>query len=159
MWASIVAQGLKVAHTFHGVQYGFFVVDPAAAQGNIQGKALGDDAAQHLQLDLTHDLQVDLLQPVIPDQVQLRIFLLQLPQLGQDSEGVGTLGKLHPVGHHRFQDGCLGPGLCPKALSGKGGREACDGTQLAGEHRFRGGEFICRVQPQLHGFFFYSFTL
>ena len=44
------------------------------------------------QLDFAHELDVDLLQPVVPKDVQLRIFFLQLPQLLQGDHRVGTLG-------------------------------------------------------------------
>ena len=88
--------------------------------------------------------------PVLPQQVELGVFLLQLPQLGQGLGGVAALGQVYPVGHHRLQDGRLSFRLRSQGLANIGGGKTGDGRQLPGIHFLRGGEFVPGVQPQLH---------
>ena len=148
----IVAQGLEMAHALHGVFDGFLVKNPPVVQGDFQTEALPDQAAEDLQLHPTHDLHMDL--PILPQQVELGVFLLQLPQLGQGLGRIAELGQVHPVGHHRLQHG-LGPlGLRPQGLAHVGGGKAGDCRQLSGGHLLRGGEFVPGIQPQLHQLFF-----
>ena len=61
MALGIVAQRLKVAHALHRIFDGFLIEDPAVIQGNIQIEPLSDQAAEHFQLHLAHDLHMDLL--------------------------------------------------------------------------------------------------
>ena len=152
----IVAQGLKVAHTLHGTRDGFLIIDPLVVQGDIQAEPLLDQAAEDLQLDPAHDLDMDLASG--GQDVELRVFLLQLPQLGQHHRRIAALGQIHPVGHDGLQQGGLSFGLRPQSLSGIGIRQAGDGAEGAGRRFLRGGEFVAGVQPELNDLFFLAVT-
>ena len=103
MHLRIVPQWLKMSHTLHGVLDGFFIEDPPVFKGHIQTKALGDQTSQNFQLDLAHDLHMDLLAALVPKNVQLGILLFQKPQLLQGGHGVGAGRQYGLIGHHRFQ--------------------------------------------------------
>ena len=110
---------------------------------------------EHLQLDFAHDLNVDLI--ALIQQMQLGIFLLQQPQLGNHLGGIPAGRQLHPVGHHRLCSGSSGGFLAAQSLACPGFRQAGDRDDLPREGFLRGGEFITGVQPQLRDFFFLFF--
>ena len=56
-----MAQRLVVAHPLHGFGDGLLVQDAAGAELHCQAKPLGQQAAQHLQLDLAHQLDLSLI--------------------------------------------------------------------------------------------------
>ena len=90
---------------------------------------------------------------LVPENVQLRIFLLQLAEFGQHRHGVAALGQIHPVGHDRFQHRRLTGRLHAQSLTGKSSRQARHRHQRSSLRLFRGGEFIGGVKPQLDGLF------
>ena len=98
----IVAQRLKVPHTLYAVGNGFLVEDPACIKGDLHREPLGNQAAQHLQLHLTHNLGVELPGLGLPNDAQQGILLFQKPQLLQCSYRVLSFGKIDPVGHNRL---------------------------------------------------------
>ncbi len=71
----IVAQGLKMTHPLHrlvvadshsGGGDSFLVKDAPRAEVHLHSEPSGDEPAQNLQLDLSHETDVDLLQPLVP---------------------------------------------------------------------------------------------
>lgn len=93
---------------------------PPGAEGDRQAEALGRQRLENLQLNLPHELDVDLPQPLVPHEVELGILLLQQAELAQGGVGILPLGEEHLVGEHRLQGGGQGLRLCPKALPGGG---------------------------------------
>ena len=97
----IVPQGLKVAHPLHRRGDGLPVDDAPCAEADLQAEPLRDEHPQDLQLDLPHELDVDLPQRFIPDDMELGVLLLELPELQQRRVGVAARGQQHLIGEHR----------------------------------------------------------
>ena len=112
----IVAQGLKVADALHRGGDGLPVADGAGAEGHLQAEPLPEHPLQDLQLDLPHQLDVDLPGLLVPGDVELGVLLFQLAELLQGRVGVHPLRQQHLIGQHRLQ-GRGGPaGLDAQAL-------------------------------------------
>ena len=90
------------------------VDDAAGAEGDRQAEALGRQRLENLQLNLPHELDVDLPQPLVPHEVELGILLLQQAELAQGGVGILPLGEEHLVGEHRLQGGGAGPPPLPQ---------------------------------------------
>ena len=146
-----MAQGLVVAYALYSIGDGFFIEDPAVIQGDLQVKAFLYQSPEYLQLDLAHDLHMDLATLVL--QPQLGILFLQKSQFGQNQGGVTAFGKIDPIGHDAFQCEGLSLGLSTQTLTGIGGGKTGDSHQLPWENGVHRSEFISGVQPQLHGLF------
>lgn len=145
----IVAQGLVVAHALHRGGDGLPVDDAAGAEGDRQAEALGRQRLENLQLNLPHELDVDLPQPLVPHEVELGILLLQQEELAQGGVGILPLGEEHLVDEHRLQGGGQGLRLCPKALPGGGAAQAGDGHHASRLGLVHGLEPGPRVDAQL----------
>lgn len=119
------------------------------AEGDRQAEALGRQRLENLQLNLPHELDVDLPQPLVPHEVELGILLLQQAELAQGGVGILPLGEEHLVGEHRLQGGGQGLRLCPKALPGGGAAQAGDGHHASRLGLVHGLEPGPRVDAQL----------
>ena len=157
MHLRIVAQRLKMPHTLHGVPDGFLVEDPPGTQLNIQRKPLRHQLPEDLQLHLTHDLHLNA--AAFPEDVQLGVFLLQLPQPGQHRHGIAASGQLHPIGHDRLQQRRCTGRLRAQSLSREGGGKPRDRAEAARACLLRRSEFLPGVQPDLHDLFFQRIAL
>ena len=153
----IVAQRLKMAHALHGIGDGLLVENPRILQGYIQAEPLFHQCPENFQLHLAHDLHMNL--PLLPEQMQLGLFLFQLAQLGQCHRRVGSGRQRHPIGHHRLQQIGLSRRFCPQGLSCPGLGQAGHRRQRARGYFLRGGEFFPGVQPQLNDFLLHRLSL
>ena len=106
-----------------------------------------DEAAQNFHLNPAHELDVDLLQGIVPEDPKLGVFLLQQPQHGQQLGLVGGGG--HPVGHDALQPGLRSGGLQTIALADEAAGQTGDSTKLSGENLLHGGEFFPGIEPDL----------
>ena len=149
----VVAQGLKVAHPLHRGGDGLLVQNAPGVHLDRHVKAVGDQALEDLDLHLAHEAGVDLLAVLVPDQVELGVLLLQLPELGQQDLGWTVRGEDQAVGDHRLQQGGRRGGLGPQALAGVGLGEPQQGAHLAGGNRLRGLVLGPGVQAQLGDLF------
>ena len=86
-----MAQGLKVADALHRGGDGLPVADGAGAEGHLQAEPLPEHPLQDLQLDLPHQLDVDLPGLLVPGDVELGVLLFQLAELLQGRVGVHPL--------------------------------------------------------------------
>ena len=153
MHLGVVAQGFVVAHALHGLGDGLLIKDAPGAELHVQPEALGQQAAQHFQLHLAHELDVDLTQRLVPHNVQLGFLLLQPVQLAQSGVHVGPLRQQHLVTKHRLQHGQVTVPLGTKALARACLGQAGDGAHLPRADAF-GQRILCTgVQPQLVGLF------
>ena len=153
MHLGIVAQRLVMPYALHGLGDGLLIQNAARAKGYLQPEPLGQQAAQHLQLHLTHQLHMDLAQAFIPHYMKLRFFLLQPVQLAQRGVHVRPLRQQHLIAEHRLQHRHIAVPLCPKPGAG-----LCMGQAGHGAHLSRadslGQSILCAgVQPQLVRFF------
>ena len=98
-----MAQGLKVADALHRSGDGLPVADGAGAEGHLQAEPLPEHPLQDLQLDLPHQLDVDLPGLFAPGDVELGVLLFQLTQIAQGGVGIRPLRQQHLIGQHRFQ--------------------------------------------------------
>ena len=153
----VMPQGLKVAHALHRVGDGLLVENPPVLQGHIQIKPLLHQRPENFQLDLAHDLHMDLAS--LLQEVKLGVFLLQLPQLGPHHRRVCPLGQGHPVGHDGLQHRRQSFRLRTQGLAHEGFGKARDRRQLSGGDFLWGGEFFTGVAPQLQHLFFCLATL
>ena len=152
----IVPQGLIVPHALHGVGDGFLVENPLVVQGDVHAEALGYQRAKDFQLHLAHDLHMEL--TALLHQMELGILLLQLPQLGIGRGRVYPFGQIHPVGHHRFQQGRQTALGAAQTLPRPCGGQAGNCGDLSGKDFLRGGELFPGILPQLHRFLLKSFS-
>ena len=150
----IVPQGLIVPHALHGVGDGFLVENPLVVQGDVYAEALGYQSAEDFQLHLAHDLHMEL--TALLHQMELGILLLQLPQLGIGRGRVNPFGQIHPVGHHRLQQGRQTALGAAQTLPRPCGGQAGNCGDLSGENLLRGGELFPGILPQLHRLFLQS---
>ena len=68
-------QGLVVADALHGGGDGLLVEDAPRAEVHLQPEAPGDEPPQDLQLDLSHEAHMDLLEAFVPEDVELGVLL------------------------------------------------------------------------------------
>ena len=99
----IMAERFKMAHSLRRILNGFPVDHGAGAKFQGQVKALQRQPLQNLQLNLAHQLDMNLPQALVPNQPQLRVLLLQLPQLAQSDHRVAAWGQDRLIGQRRFQ--------------------------------------------------------
>ncbi len=76
----IVPQRFKMPDTLHRLRNRLLVDDVPGAEHDCHAEALLDQTRQHLDLYLSHHLDVKLLQLLVPQDMQLRILLLELFQ-------------------------------------------------------------------------------
>ena len=81
MHLGIVAQRLVVAYAFHGLGDGLLIQNAARTKGYFQPEPLRQQAAQHFQLYLAHQLHMNFAQCLVPHHMELGFFLLQQVQL------------------------------------------------------------------------------
>ena len=94
-----------MAHPLHRGGDGLLVQNAPGVHLDRHVKAVGDQALEDLDLHLAHEAGVDLLAVLVPDQVELGVLLLQLPELGQQDLGWTVRGEDQAVGDHRLQQG------------------------------------------------------
>ena len=95
----------------------------------------------------------------LPQNVQLRIFLLQQPQLGKYRQRVFAQREIYPVGHDWLQNRRSRPQGNPQTLPGISGGQTGNRHRLTGQRRLYRREFLPGVPPQLQGLFRHSFAL
>ena len=153
MYFCIVTQRLKVPHALNRSGDGFLVHHITRAKGYLQFEPVPDLPLQDLQLHLAHKLHVELPQTLVPHNVQLGIFLLQLAQPAQRLRKITVSWQEHLISQHRLQHRGLRHGLGPQSLSGKCVFKAGDGADTACVHLLRQLVFGTGIDAQLVGLF------
>ena len=118
MHLGIVAQRLVMAYALHGLGDGLLVQDAAGAKLYRQAKPLCQQAPQHFQLHLAHQLDMDLAQGLVPHHMELGFFLLQTVELAQGPVDIGALRQQHLVAQHRLQHRHIAVPFCPQPGAG-----------------------------------------
>ena len=92
---------------------------------------------------------MDLAQCLVPDDVELGLFLFQPMELAQRRVDVRPLGQQHLIAEDGLQHGQVAVPLGPQPLAGAGPGQAGDGAHLPGEDLL-GQRVLCPgVEPQL----------
>ena len=78
MHLRIMPERLEVPHTFHPVEDGFLIDDTALFKRGFHAEPFPDQITQHLDLYLTHQLGMNLVQLLSPDQMKLRFLFFKL---------------------------------------------------------------------------------
>ena len=99
----------------------FLIDDSAASEGNNHSESALNNLLQNLQFQFAHNLYVDTLQLLIPDDLKARFFFLQHLEFCQCSDRILTCRKNYLVRECRLQHG-----LRPAALAAQ--THACVGT-------------------------------
>ena len=81
-------------HAFDRICNGFFINNTAGSKTYFQAKPLRDHTFQDLDLDLSHDLCMNLMERFLPHHMKLGFFLLQLPQLEKCSGRIAIVWKI-----------------------------------------------------------------
>ena len=102
---------------------------------------------------------MDLPQPLVPHDAQHRVFLLQLPQLGQHHVGVLAVGQEELIGQHRLQQRRVRLLRRAEHLTRPRMCQTRDGDRHAGDRLVERMEFLAGVQPQLIRLFCVFFTV
>ena len=145
----IVAQRLIVAHALHRSGDGLFIKDAARAEGNRQVEPLLDHRLQHFQLHLAHELHMEFPEPLVPHQMELGVFLFQLPETAQRRMGVAALRQTHLVGQHRGEDRRLVVLFCAQSLTRPGVAQTRNGAHRPRRRFLHRAEFRARVDADL----------
>ena len=111
------------------------------------------EALKHLGLHPAHQLHGDLPQPLVPEDVQLRVLLVELPELRQQQRRVRPGGREQAVAQHRLEDRRVGVRLRAEALPGKGRRQAGQRGDLPRADLLRRLELLARIAPDLRHLF------
>ena len=108
---------------------------------------------QHLQLDLAHQLDMDLAQGLVPDHMELGLLLFQPVKLAQRGVHIRALGQQHLIAQHRLQHRQVAVPLRPQTLARAGFGQAGNGAHLPGADALRQRILCAGVEPQLVGLF------
>ena len=149
MHLGIVAQRLVVAYALHGLGDGLLIQNAARAKGYFQPEPLGQQAAQHFQLHLAHQLHMNFAQAFVPHHMELGFLLLQPVQLAQCGVYVRALRQQHLIAEHRFQHRHIAVPLRPKPGAGLCMGQAGHGAHLSRADDLGQGILCAGVQPQL----------
>ena len=99
----IVAQRLEMSHALDRCRDRLLIQDAAGIDLHVHIEPLADEAFEHLDLHRTHELDVDLAQRLVPDDVQLRVFLLKLTQARQKRARIHIRRQTDAVRQHRLE--------------------------------------------------------
>ncbi len=149
-----MAQRLEVANALYGCSDGFAIDDIARAKFHREAEPVGNLAAQYLQLYLAHQVNADLAQRIVPHNGKLRLFFLQLAQVGKCCLRIGPFGQQHLTGEHGGERGPARVGLCAKPFARPGCGKAGNGAQCARPGLLRHGKARAGINAQLIGLFF-----
>ena len=128
----VVPQGFEVSHALHGGGDGLAVADAARVERDLHAEAPLHQLLQHLCLHSAHQLYVQFLCPLLPEDVELRLLLLQAFQLRQHGSRVHSLRKQHAVGQDRREQRHASALLKAKALARPGVHRSCHGDHHPG---------------------------
>ena len=145
----IMAQRLKMPHALHRFFNGLFINDIPLSEHHQHMEPFFDQALEDLGLDVSHDLDMDFPQPLIPYYVHLRDFLFQLFQIPQHSVDITVIRKDHTTGQHRLQDRKFRLPLHSQPLPGIRLLRTGQGTHLSRLHFLRHLVFRPGVNPDL----------
>ena len=138
-----------MADALHRGGNGLLVHDVPGGEVHLQTEPLRRHLPQHLQLDGAHELEADLAQPLVPQEVELGVLLLQGPELVQGRVGVHALGQQQPAAEHRLQLRRGPRSLRPQPLAGAGAGQAGDGADRPRLRAVHGPVLDSGVDPQL----------
>ena len=93
----VMAKGFKVADPHHRLANSLPVDDLSLGKSCLHAEAVPDQPSQDLRLHLSHELHVDLVQLLLPQKLQLRLFLLQAPELQIGFVNIRTCRQIYPV--------------------------------------------------------------
>ena len=99
----IVAQRLEMSHALDRRRDRLLIQDAAGIDLHVHIEPLTDEAFEHLDLHRAHELDVNLAQCLVPDDVQLRVFLLKLTQARQKRARIHIRRQTDAVGQHRLE--------------------------------------------------------
>ena len=148
MHLGVVAQGLEVADALDGAFDGLPVEHAPGVQLDAGVEALEHEAFEDLRLDAAHELDADLPRLGDPDDVQLRVLLIELHELRQQQHGVRPLLQAQAVAHHRLEHGALRIRRRAETLSGPRRAKAQGSADPARAHLLRGLELCAGVNAQ-----------
>ena len=147
----VVPERFKVANALDAGADRLAAEDAALVEADLEPEAPLYEALHDFELHLAHELQVRLAQARVPDDVEGRVLLFQLPELAERRLRVAALGQQHPIAQHRLQRGGLGIGLKAQALAGAALGQARDGADRACRRGVQQFVFRAGVEPELIG--------
>ena len=144
----VVAQRLIVSHALDRVGDGLPIKKTPPVKVQLQAKALPGHVPEYFQLHGTHQVDADLAKRLVPAHAQLRILLLEHPQLLQHSERVRP-GAGDAVGEQALEHRAEGAPLGPEAVSRAGDRQPGHGADRARGDGVDRLVLVARVQTDL----------
>ncbi len=82
-----------MSDALHTVTDRLLIPDAPLPKRNVHAETLSYDIFQHIELNLSHWLDIDTTRFLIPHDMQFRIFFLQLPKLFQRGDRIGAVRK------------------------------------------------------------------
>ena len=153
MHLGVMPQRLKMADADDRLGDGLAVDDAALVERHVHAEAFRDNAGEDFQLHLTHQLQVNLAEPLVPHHAKLWVLLLQLAQIAQHDMRVAPFRQAHAVPENGFQNRRQCTGFRAEAHTRTGMRETSHRTHHAALCALSGAEFFARVNADAADFF------
>ena len=144
-----MAQRFKMPDALNGVGDRFLIYNVALPERDVKAKALRDQAAQHLELDLAHQLHQDIAVALVPYYVELRILSFEYPHFGKRGVRADLRRQRHAIGQHRLQHRQAAVGFGAQAVAAARKGDARDGADGACRRLADGGEFFARINADL----------
>ena len=129
-----------------GIGYCFLINNVALSECDVKAEALRNQAAQHLELNLSHQLHLNIAVTLIPYHVELRILGFENPHFGERGVRADLRRKLHAVGQHRLQHRQAAVGFGSQAVAAACKGDARDSADGACRRLADRGELFTRIE-------------
>ena len=148
MHLGIVSKRLEMAHTLDRSCNRFLVQDATGRKSNLDTIAFLHHTLQDLGLDLTHEMNVNLLLRTVPADMELREFVGERLQLPIELQRIHIFGY-ELIVQHRAQTRVTSCRLTAEAVAGLQSRKIRDRHDRSGFRRIRSGILHTAVEPKL----------
>ena len=144
-------------NTLHCIFNSLLVDNISSPEFNFCIKPFCNQAFQYFQLHFPHDLHLDLLKLLIPNNMKFRFFLLKLPQFWEHYSSTHSFRQYDLISKHRFQRRLIPGILDTKPISRTGIRKPCDRTDHSCLCFLRRLIFFSGINPDLTDLFLFGF--
>ena len=141
-------------YSLHRLFNGLFIDDIPLAEHHQYIEPFFDQTLKDLRLDVSHDLDMDLTQSLIPHDVHLRDLFFQLFQISQHGVDIAAIRKDNAAGQHRLQDRQFRRRFRSQSLSRICLFRTGQCTDLSGTHLLHHLVFCPGIDPDLIHLFF-----
>ena len=136
-------------YTLHRLFDGLFIDDISLTEHHQHLEPFFDQALKDLCLDISHDLDMDLTQSLIPYDVHLRDLFFQLFQIPQHGMDIASIRQDNAAGQHGLQYRQIRRRFSSQPLSRIRLLRTCQCADLSGTHLLHHLVFCPGIDPDL----------